>query len=407
MQAFELQSESLAHGSPSSRLEATQALPTQTEPLAQPPQSRVPPQPLGMLPHCAPAAEQVVGTQPQSVSAGAVQPAGQQPSPGVQVETWVVEQAAVQVDTLPVSVSTVQALPSLQLDGQLPSQVSPVSTTPLPQVFEQSESTAELQPAGQQPSPPAHWVIAWCVQTRLQVAADPVEPSRVQESASAQVDGQLPSHSSPASTTPLPQKGWQSVSVLALQPGAQQPSALRHWVMATFEQTRLQLEAEPLTTVSAVQATPSLQPARQLPSQVSPGSTTVLPQTAGQSASETLVQPAGQQPSAAPQLVVAVWVQAAVQFAALPVRVSVVQAMPSLQLDGQLPSQLSPASTAPLPQLAEQSESLSALQPGAQQPSALRQAVIGWWVQARLQSAAEPVPLSAVQALPSSQAGRQ
>ena len=49
----------------------------------------------------------------------------------------------------------VQALPSLQVVGQVDpgSQVSPGSTTPLPQLGEQSESVFALHPAGQQPSP--------------------------------------------------------------------------------------------------------------------------------------------------------------------------------------------------------------------------------------------------------------
>ena len=59
---------------------------------------------------------------------------------------------------LPVIPSVVQALPSLQEVGQEDggSQVSPFSTTPLPQVDEQSESVFALHPAGQQPSPATH-----------------------------------------------------------------------------------------------------------------------------------------------------------------------------------------------------------------------------------------------------------
>jgi hypothetical protein len=47
----------------------------------------------------------------------------------------------------------VHALPSLQVVGQFPSQVSPESTVPFPQVAEQSESVPDVQPLGQQPSP--------------------------------------------------------------------------------------------------------------------------------------------------------------------------------------------------------------------------------------------------------------
>lgn len=57
---------------------------------------------------------------------------------------------------LPVLVSMVHALPSLQSAGQLPSQVSPLSTVPLPHVAEQSLSLLLVQPAGQQPSPVTH-----------------------------------------------------------------------------------------------------------------------------------------------------------------------------------------------------------------------------------------------------------
>ncbi len=69
--------------------------------------------------------------------------------------------------------------------------------------------------------------------------------------------------------------------------------------------------------------------------------------------------------------------QAALQLAALPVSRSMVQAMPSLQEVGQLPSQLSPGSSTPLPQLAEQSESVALVQPAGQQPSPWTQALIG------------------------------
>jgi hypothetical protein len=40
------------------------------------------------------------------------------------------------------------------------------------------------------------------------------------------------SHSSPISTTPLPHTGAQSLSVLALAPGGQQPSPSIAWVIA-------------------------------------------------------------------------------------------------------------------------------------------------------------------------------
>ena len=54
-----------------------------------------------------------------------------------------------QFSALPVSESMVQELASSQVTGQLPSQVSRSSTTPSPQVPEQSWSVWVVQPAGQ------------------------------------------------------------------------------------------------------------------------------------------------------------------------------------------------------------------------------------------------------------------
>jgi hypothetical protein len=70
----------------------------------------------------------------------------------------------------------VQALPSLQEVGQDDgkSQVSPFSTTPLPQVGEQSESLLALHPAGQQPSPATQVVMEVWLQATLQLALLPV-----------------------------------------------------------------------------------------------------------------------------------------------------------------------------------------------------------------------------------------
>jgi hypothetical protein len=59
---------------------------------------------------------------------------------------------------------SVQLLPSMQLAGQSPSQVSPVSTAWFPQVTEQSISVLWSQPGGQQPSAAPHVVTAECVQ---------------------------------------------------------------------------------------------------------------------------------------------------------------------------------------------------------------------------------------------------
>jgi hypothetical protein len=62
----------------------------------------------------------------------------------------------------------VHAFPSLGQDvGQLPSQTSPVSTTPLPQNGMQLSSLFALHPAAQQPSPAVHVVIGTNVHATL------------------------------------------------------------------------------------------------------------------------------------------------------------------------------------------------------------------------------------------------
>src|SRR5262249_21256791 len=142
-------------------------------------------------------------------------------------------------------------------------------------------------------------------------------------------------------------------------------------------------------------------------SQCSPASTTPLPHTATQSASLLAVQPCGQQPSLVKeQRVTGTCAHCAVQVCALPTKLSVVHASPSLQLaavgqdDGG--SQVSPVSTTPLPQRGRQSASVLALQAAGQQPSAvMEQAVVALCVHWRVQ----PVPASpsTVQLLPSSQ----
>jgi hypothetical protein len=82
------------------------------------------------------------------------------------IASWM--QEALQLEALPTSVSVVQTFPSSQRVGQLPSQTSPGSTRPLPQVGEQLSSLATLQPAAQQPSPDMHIVIGVWAQTMLQ-----------------------------------------------------------------------------------------------------------------------------------------------------------------------------------------------------------------------------------------------
>jgi hypothetical protein len=183
---------------------------------------------------------------------------------------------------VPLVVSAVQALLSLQFAGQLPSQVSPASTTSLPHLTLQSESFVLLQPGAQQPSAPAHCVIAACPQTSVQAAAEPLVVSVVQTLPSLQLAGQLPSHVSPASTAPLPQRTLQSLSLLLLQLPGQQPSAVVHEPTGVCWQTTLQSDGLPVSA-SAVQAFESVQVVGQLPSHFSPVSTTPLPQVCLQS----------------------------------------------------------------------------------------------------------------------------
>jgi hypothetical protein len=99
-----------------------------------------------------------------------------------------------------------------------------------------------------------------------------------------QVVGQSPSHRSPASRTPFPHFGWQSLSLFALAPGGQQPSPFVKLTIRVCEHTRLQLWADP-TPPSSVQGFPSSQVRSHRPSQVSPSSITPLPHTGWQSLS--------------------------------------------------------------------------------------------------------------------------
>jgi hypothetical protein len=227
-------------------------------------------------------------------------------------------QRALQFAALPTSTLLVQAIPSSQLVGQLPggSQVSPGSTAPLPQLTEQSVSFRDVHPDGQQPSPPPQAVIAGYVHRAVQSAALPTSTSLVQTFPSSQLVGQLPGGSqvSPGSTTPLSQRGAQSLSLFALHPAGQQPSPPVQVTTGRWLQVALQVVALP-PRVSRVQAFPSLQLVGQDAggSQVSPGSTTPLPHTAGQSPSLAAVQPAAQQPSPPAHTATGVWVQPAVQ----------------------------------------------------------------------------------------------
>jgi hypothetical protein len=98
--------------------------------------------------------------------------------------------------------------------------------------------------------------------------------------------GQLPSHVSPhaGSTMPLPQWHVQSSSLLGLQPVAQQPSSSMHITTGAWVHTTSHVAALPCV-VSVVHAIASLHEGGQFPSHVSPGSTTPLPHSTGQSSS--------------------------------------------------------------------------------------------------------------------------
>ena len=96
---------------------------------------------------------------------------------------------------------------------------------PSPQVAEQSLSFAEVQPSGQQPSSLVH--VSTSLATQAVVQSEPVSWFSVQATPSLHVRGQSPSQDSPGSTTPLPHKEAQSLSLLAVQPSAQQRPTLR------------------------------------------------------------------------------------------------------------------------------------------------------------------------------------
>jgi len=170
----------------------------------------------------------------QSVSLMSEQFAGQQPSPSahaVCLPPWSTH-AAVQVPRF-TSAGNTQAICAHDV-GQLlaiaVSQVSPLSTTPLPHTAAQSLSLLRLQapdpPPGQQPSPPVHAVIAVCVHPTLQLASAPVRVSVVHELLSLQLMAEqttpagATSQLSPASMRPLPQPG-QSTSRVGPHPVGQ------------------------------------------------------------------------------------------------------------------------------------------------------------------------------------------
>lgn len=325
---------------------------------------------------------------------------GQQPSSSMHVVTAVCLHVTLHVDAPPDLVSTVQACPSSHDAGQLPSHVSPGSSTEFPHTGLQSSSDTALQEAGQQPSPSTHMVIALLVQTKSQFAALPVEESAVHESPSSQ-DGQLPSHFSPGSTTELPQTAAQSTSVFAVQLDGQQPSEIvaLQAVIAVLTHCALQVDADPVTR-SLVQAFessqssgPTGQPAADCGSHFSNGSTAPSPHVAEQSSSWAEVQPSGQQPSPLVQAVMAANSHIASQVAADPETVASVQepAWPAQKASsGQPPSHDSPGSTVPFPHTDWQSASFELSHPVGQKSSPPVQSVIATYAQV----VSQPCPMT-------------
>jgi hypothetical protein len=246
--------------------------------------------------------------------------------------------------------------------GQLPSQLSPDSTTRLPHWGRQSLSLLALQLSGQQPSPPRHWV-CWPASTQRTLQPLPSSLRRLQPLL-LQLVGQLPSQTSPDSTTSFPHRGLQSLSLLALQLPGQQPSPPMHWVCwRSSTQRALQLPG-----FSSLR---SMQPwGAQLEGQGSHSSApslTPLPHLALQSLSLPELHPSGQQPSPFRQAVsLRSSTQRALQVPASSRRRSW-QPMAG-QETGQ-GSQVSLCSLMPLPHRAAQSGSLLALQLEGQQPS--------------------------------------
>jgi hypothetical protein len=128
--------------------------------------------------------------------------------------------------------------------------------TPLPHIGLQSLSVIAFAPLGQQPSPLLGAVTVLGMHVALQFAALPINTFELQPEVAPQALGQLPSHVSPLSTTPLPHTGLQSLSLFALPPGGQQPSPFVGAVIGECVQTALHCAALPVV-MSVVQPFPS------------------------------------------------------------------------------------------------------------------------------------------------------
>jgi hypothetical protein len=163
----------------------------------------------------------------QLLSLFALQAAGQHMSPFMHVVlTLAFTQRAVHIAAVPCSIRNWQPIAG-QVVGQFaPSHVSlhAASVTPLPHWQLQSLSLTLVQPEAQQPSPFVHVVMTVSfTHSALHAAAVPCSLRRWQP-IDGQLVGQLPSHFSLPSTTPLPQLAAQSLSLLLLHVLGQQPS---------------------------------------------------------------------------------------------------------------------------------------------------------------------------------------
>jgi hypothetical protein len=218
---------------------------------------------------------------PQDAPQG-VQAAGQKPSEVALQERLLDEQTNVHSDGTPLRVRIVLASPTQlsywvwQAEGG--SQVSPASTTLLPQAGAQSLSLLALQPAGQHESPLAQVVLVPAF-THSAVQADPCKV-RSWQPTGGQLVGQLaPSHFSPqaGSVTPLPHWQLQSLSLVVLHAGGQQLSPLVQLaIMAPSTHLASQVAELPCSIRRWQPIAGQL--VGQLPSQISPASTTPFPQ---------------------------------------------------------------------------------------------------------------------------------
>ena len=341
----------------------------------------------------------------QLLSLLALQLVGQQPSPDTQV-VWVPSstQAAVHADAMPTSFLRMQPDQG-QVVGQLVggSQLSPDSTTPLPQLGVQSLSLLALQPDGQQLSPPTQVVFS-VSSTQRAWQVPPLTSRRSWQPMAGHDVGQLLSGSQVSwhalSTTPLPHVHWQSESVLLLHPVGQQLSPPTHTVCTVSSTQRaVHWLAVPVSFWRVQPIGGQLVGQLEGGSQFSPVSIAPLPQLGWQSLSLVALQPEGQQLSPPWH---SVWVPLATHWAwQVPALTSLRRLQPTAGHDvGQLlsGSQVSPASTVLLPQVAAQSLSLATLQPGGQQLSPEAQVVcMPLSTQRDVQLAADPCSVCFVQ----------